>query len=122
EDTCGPEGADIGLARRYLTDFRVVVLAKALHGSAGKVLAEAVAFAEAHLVAALPAGVDTSLLPASATVLEAPEDDGEGHCEALVGTYAAALDRRLWPEQSWRDAVAASCWEAVAAEDDVPAT
>ena len=122
QDTFELESADIELALRYLTDFRVVVLAKALHGSAGKVLAEAVAFAEAHLVAALPADVDTSLLPASATVLEAPEDDGEGYFGALVGTYAAALDRGLSPEQSFRDAVATSGWEPVAAEDDLPAT
>src|SRR5947208_890834 len=99
QDTFELESADIELALRYLTDFRVVVLAEAFSGSAGKILAEAVAFADAHLVAALPAGADASLLPASATVLEAPED-AEGYFGALVGTYAAALDRGRSPEQS----------------------
>jgi len=111
------EGADLELALRYLTDFRVVVLAEAIDGSARQVLAEAVDFAGAHVVAALPAGTDTSFLPRAATALEAPADDGEGYFGALVGTYAAALDRGIAPAQAFREVMSASGWEPVAAQE-----
>jgi hypothetical protein len=86
------DAADVALALRYLTDFRVVVL---VHPSSEAVVSEvaaAAAWAGAHVVALLaPGDPPAAGLPPEALVLEvmsSNEDVG-----GLVGHYAAAIDR-----------------------------
>jgi hypothetical protein len=117
QDGVVPEAADLELALRYLTDFRVVVLAEPLDPAAARVLAEAVEFAGSHLVAALPPAADTTGLPAAATLFEAPADDSDGGFGAFVGLYAAGLDRGMSPEQAFGEAVAKTGWERTAEDD-----
>ncbi len=86
------DAADVGLALRYLSDYRVIVL---LHPTDRGILQEASAaagWAGAHLVVVsqdttdLVAGVPDGSLALSA------ERDAEG-VAALLGRYAAAVDR-----------------------------
>ena len=85
------EAADVGLAMRYLSDYRVVVL---VHPGAPDVLSEAIAaagWAVAHLVVVTPPLIDVNAeLPASAVAISA-ELDADGIAER-VGRYAASLD------------------------------
>ena len=87
------EAADVALALRYLTDYRVVV---AVHPSPG-VAREAIAAADwagAGFVlvtaadAELPAG-----LPSSALVVGVGESEVVEDVAVRLGTYAAAIDR-----------------------------
>jgi sugar/nucleoside kinase (ribokinase family) len=95
------DGADVGLALRYLPEYRVVV---AVHPSPA-VLAEATAaarWAGAHLVVALDPGTDAAPpddLPADAVVL-AVDGDGAGLGDA-IGQYAAAVDAGRSPAEAF---------------------
>jgi sugar/nucleoside kinase (ribokinase family) len=85
------DAADIGLALRYLSDYRVIVLA---HPERPDVLQEAIAAASwtvAHLVLVIsPATTLDSDLPASAVAISA-ERAADATAER-VGRYAAAVD------------------------------
>ena len=66
---------------------------------------DAAAFAGAHLVLLVPAGVlPPADLPADATVLAAPDGPDDGEFGTLVGVYAAALDRGMGPADAFRAA------------------
>jgi sugar/nucleoside kinase (ribokinase family) len=92
------EPADVALALRYVADFRVVL---ALHVTP-EVLAEAIAavsWAEAHLVvvqqpgSGVPEGIGSeALVVEAAEPTDADPADGTG-AGALLGRYAAAVDR-----------------------------
>ena len=89
------DGADVGLALRYLADYRVIVV---VHPTEPGVLTEAVAaaaYVSAHLVVvtdpAAPDATAPDTLPAAALVLTAT-DDAAGVGD-LIGRYAAAVDR-----------------------------
>jgi hypothetical protein len=91
------DGADVGLALRYLTEYRVIVV---VHPS-DAVLSEAVAaasYAGAHLVVITDptsgAGT-TAALPADALVLAAAA--GATGVGATIGRYAAAVDQGTDP-------------------------
>jgi hypothetical protein len=92
------EPADVALALRYVTDFGVVV---AVH-VAPEVLAEAVAaaaWAEAHLVvvvepgSAVPEGVAADALLIELADAGETGSSGVAGAGALLGRYAAAVDR-----------------------------
>jgi sugar/nucleoside kinase (ribokinase family) len=116
------EAADVDLAVRYLHPSGVLVITDDVPLDA---LAAAVAvggFAGMRLVVLLApsprrGGVVPAGLPADATVLAAPDDGAEpGAFEALVGAYAAALDRGIAPEAAFA-AAAGTGWEALAGSD-----
>lgn len=103
----GPTGpaldaADVAMALRYLTDYRVVVAAI----PPASVVAEAAAasaWAGARLVLALPSGQAVpASLPADTLVVEVPADASDDSAVAVrLGAYAAALDRGDPPETAF---------------------
>ena len=103
----GLDAADVELALRYLTDFRVVVVADPLSTDACRSVAEAASFAGAHLVVVADSGDSADDVPVGATVLAGPaSDDAEGFGR-LVGTYAAAVDRGIAPAAAFDEAATA---------------
>jgi hypothetical protein len=106
------EGADISLGMRYLRDYRVVVAVEPLAEGGAAIIADAASFADAHLVVIEVPGAAASEAYRRATILEAPADDPEGAFAALVGRFAAALDRGEPGATALRAAVAAGGWEA----------
>jgi hypothetical protein len=105
------EPADISLGLRYLRDFRVLVAADPLDEPSAAVVAEAAAFAGAALVVIARGGQATTSASAGAIVLEAPEDDPAGAFAALVGRFAASLDRGVDAAEAFRASVVEGGWE-----------
>ena len=108
------EPADISLGLRYVRDFRVLVAADPLDEPSAVVVADAAAFADAALVVIAPGGRSTSTALGTAIVLEAPEADPDGAFAALVGRFAAALDRGVDAADAFRAATAEGGWERAA--------
>jgi hypothetical protein len=108
----GLEPADIALGLQYLRDFRVVVVIEPLDDGAPPVIADASAFAGASLVVVAHAGWPVADAYATATVLEAPADDGDGAFARLVGRFAAGIDGGTPAVEAFRAATAADGWEA----------
>jgi sugar/nucleoside kinase (ribokinase family) len=101
---------DIGLALRYLPEYRVVVVVDPLADSALGAAAAAGRWAGAVLVVLIAAGAaPPDSLDPGATVLEAPADD-DGAFARLVGGYAAALDRGDDPAEAFAAATGDSGW------------
>ena len=102
------EPADVGLALRYLTEYRAIVV---VHPTTSALLAEAADAARwggAHLVVVVATGDETPPgLPDDALVLAAdPEgDDADGLGERL-GRYVAAIDRGEASAEAFREFVA----------------
>lgn len=87
------EAADVALALRYLTEYRVVVLIHPPSEAIVVEVAEAAAWAGAHVVALLePRDPPAAALPPEALVLEVMSAGNED-VGGLVGHYAAAIDR-----------------------------
>ncbi len=111
-DRGGPrlEPADVALGLRYLTAFDVLVVGDDAPVDVIPACVEAAAFAGARLVVAvrLPGGVPDGL-PEDATVLIAPDEDGEAFAR-LLGRYAAALDAGSEPGAAFAVA-AGDGWE-----------
>ena len=107
EPAAGPQldAADLELGLRYLTDYRVLVVADPLAEDALRTVAEATAYSGAQLVVVADAPPPADVLPASATVLISPPDDEDAFA-SMVGTYAAALDRGDAPDSAFRQAMA----------------
>jgi sugar/nucleoside kinase (ribokinase family) len=117
------EPADISLAMRYLDPSGVLVVTDDVPPDALAAAVDESRFAGMRLVVILGPGTRPGEsvpagLPPDATVLVAPADaDAEpGAFEALVGAYAAALDRGVPPEAAFAAAAGAG-WEALAATD-----
>ncbi|HEY5495717.1 MAG TPA: hypothetical protein VIK16_03590 [Candidatus Limnocylindrales bacterium] len=108
------EPADISLGLRYVREFRVLVAAEPLDEPSAAVVADAAAFADAALVVIAPRGQATSTALATAIVLEAPEVDPDGAFAALVGRFAAALDRGVDAADAFRAATVEGGWERAA--------
>lgn len=108
----GLEPADLSLGLRYLRDYRVVVAVEPLAEGCAAVVADAASFADAALVVVAAPGAVLADAYASATVLEAPAEDPDGAFSALVGAFAAALDRGEAPGDALRAVAAAGGWEA----------
>lgn len=110
------DGQDVELALAYLADYDVLVLAEPLEPAALDSARRAAEFQGAALIAVVRAGDRVAgELPASATVLEMPDED-EGAFAALVGRYAAVLDRGLEPAAAWQKALAATGLEPSTSE------
>lgn len=105
------EAGDIELGLRYLPECHVLVMAEPVDAETGRIVAAAASYHGAALVMLVPdateAGTD---LPATATVLEMPSEDG-GAFAALVGRYAAALADGRGSADAWQDALRGSGWE-----------
>ena len=108
------EPADISLGLRYLRDFRVLVAADPLDEPSGAVVVDAAAFAGAALVVITRGGQAAPGAPFGAIVLEAPEDDPAGAFAALVGRFAASLDRGVDAAEAFRTAIDEGGWERAA--------
>ena len=111
-DDEGPrlDPADVALGLRYLTEFDVLVVADDAPGAVIPACVDAAEFAGARLVVAVrSAGAVPDGLPDDATVLVAPDEDGEAF-PRLLGRYAAALDAGSEPEAAFA-AVAGDGWE-----------
>lgn len=109
------EAGDVELALRYLTDFRVLVVADPLPADALRVASEAASFAGAQLVAVTGSLVDLQLPEATTVLGESPAGDAAGFAR-LVGAYAAALDAGVEPKLAFRDAAAGVSAEAAATD------
>ena len=102
---------DVDLALRYLTDYRVLVVADALPAELEAVVLDAAGYTGATIVAVVSSGgrVGPALADA-ATVLEAPEDALRPFAE-LVGRYAAGLDAGTAPAEAFAAATRSAGWE-----------
>ena len=104
------EPADVALGLEYLTSFEVLVVTEEVSPPVVRACVEAAQFAGARLVASVPAtGIEPPGLPPDATVLAAPDVDGDAFA-GLVGSYAAALDRGEAPEAAFGAATSGG-WE-----------
>jgi ribokinase len=104
------EPADVALGLRYLMAFDVLVVGDDAPDAVIPVCVEAAAFAGARLVVAIrSAGAVPDGLPEDATVLVAPDEDGEAF-PRLLGRYAAALDGGAAPAAAFA-AAAGDGWE-----------
>src|SRR5512140_422508 len=106
--------ADISLGLHYVREFRVLVAADPLDAPSSLAIADAASYADAALIVIAPHGQATSIAPASAIVLEAPEVDPDGAFAVLVGRLAAALDRGADAGEAFRSAAAEGGWERAA--------
>ena len=107
------DSGDVELALRYLPDYRVLVVADSLDETALATVVAAGRWAGAQLIVVVASGATVSGLPDDATVLEAPAIDADGAFAAVVGAYAAALDRGASPADAFASASAESGWAAV---------
>ena len=108
------DAADVDLALRYLTDFRVVVLADELDPAAVRVAVAATGWSNATLIAVVAARGEPDGLPSDAIVLGSPADDVGGAFDRLVGELAAAIDAGADPQAAFREVVGSAGWEAAA--------
>src|SRR5439155_7030585 len=99
------EAADVELALRYLTDFRVVVLADTLEADAGAAALAAAAFAGAHIIDLHAGEADGRSAEADPAFTAF---DAEGADPApfgrMAGRYAAGLDAGQAPAEAFRSA------------------
>ena len=105
------EAADVDLGLRYLTDYRVVVLADPSTADVVAVAADAARWGEARLIVVVASGRPApDGLPGDAVVLEAPDADPDGAFANLVGAFAVALDAGDEPETAFRASLASDGW------------
>ena len=107
------DAADIELALRYLTEFRVVVVAGDLDDAAVGVAADATGWSNGTLIAVVAEGREPMGLPDDAIVLGSPADDAEAF-DRLVGELAAAIDAGGDPRAAFRELVGSTGWEPAA--------
>ena len=106
------DAGDVELGLRYLTEFRVVVVADELDETALRVAADAAGWNNGTLVAVVKGGrSEPAGLPPDAIVLGAPDADADGVFDRLVGQLAAAIDAGAEPRAAFREAVAGTGWE-----------
>jgi hypothetical protein len=111
------EAADVDLALRYLAEFAVVVLADRADPEMVRVVAAAAGWADARLIAVVPAGGEEPAgLPPDAIVVEAPDADPDGVFAAMVGSFAAALDDGDEPAEAFRATLESRGWTQAHAE------
>ena len=106
------DAGDVDLGLRYLTEFRVVVVADELDETAMRVASDAAGWNNGTLVVVVPAGrPEPAGLPPEAIVLGSPGADPDGLFDRLVGQLAAAIDAGSDPRAALREAVAGTGWE-----------
>ena len=93
------DDADVALALRYLTDYRVVVVAHPTDTGIVHEAASAAGWANAHLVVVISAAASMTDMPDAALVLSA-DPDAEDTAQR-VGVYSAALDAGAEPELAY---------------------
>jgi hypothetical protein len=109
------DAADIELALRYLTEFRVIVLADDLDDATVHVAADATGWSNGTLIAVVAEGRhEPGGLPTDAIVLGSPADDADGAFDRLVGELAAAIDAGGDPQVAFRELLGSSGWEPAA--------
>ena len=100
------DAADLQLAFDYLPEYSVIVVAERLVPAALRVAVGAAAWSGAALVV-VGRPDDLMGLPDDATVLAAPDDgDPDGAFAAMIGAYAAGLDRGEDPKAAFAAATA----------------
>jgi hypothetical protein len=108
-----PSQADVDLALRYLTDATVIVAVRQTDGSVREAIEQAARYAGAHLIVVdegeAAAGEATDPTH-TVTRLAAPAEDA-GAFAAVVGGYAAALDRGDKPNDAFQHTVERVGWE-----------
>ncbi len=105
------DGQDVELGLAYLAEYGVLVVAELVEPAALDAVRKAAEFQPAALVGIIGPGERVpAQYPATATLLEMPADD-EGAFSALVGRYAAGLDRDLSAADAWEKALEAGGWE-----------
>jgi len=107
------EAADLELALRYLPDYSVLVIADPLPAGAIDVAVAAAGWSGAALIVLVPTGTTPPELSGEATVMEAPTTDPDDAFAAVVGGYAAALDRGEEPAEAFATASSGGGWSAV---------
>jgi len=107
------EAADLELALRYLPDYRVLVIADPLPAAAIDVAVAAAGWSGAALIVLVPSGTTPPDLSGEATIMEAPTSDPDDAFAAVVGAYAAALDRGEEPAEAFATASSGGGWSAV---------
>jgi hypothetical protein len=101
------DAADVGLAMRYLADYRVIVVVHPAEAGIVREVVAATSWASAHLVCVTPPAAPVPPdLPADAVVLAAT-DDAAG-LAGMLGRYAAAVDAGELPEAAFRATLAAA--------------
>ena len=111
-DSPALDAGDVELGLRYLTEFRVVIVADELGETALRVAADAAGWNNGTLLAVVPYGrPEPAGMPPDAIVLGAPVDDVDGVFDRLVGQLAAAIDAGADPQAAFREAVAGAGWE-----------
>jgi len=110
------EAADVSLGLRYLPGFDVLVVAEDVPADALPVAVEAAEYAGAQLVVLVRPGTGPVTALPSSTVLEVPDDGGDGPFGELVGRYAAAIDRGASPEAAFASATGDGAWDQLPAE------
>jgi hypothetical protein len=115
EPRVGLDAADVDLGLRYLTGYGVIVTAEPLSEATLAIVAEAAAYAGAHLVVITRSGAPGPIIDRNvpSTLLEAPADDPDEQFAGLVGRYAAALDTGAAAQDAFRTALGPSGWEPV---------
>jgi pfkB family carbohydrate kinase len=100
ESPPGPmlDGGDVGLALRYLSDYRVIVVAHAADRDLLDEVVTAAGWSGARLVVVASPGIEVAV-PNDAIVIEA-EADAEA-VAVRVGRYAAAIDRGGEPDTAY---------------------
>jgi hypothetical protein len=117
-DVPGLDAGDIELALRYLTDYRVIVVAQPLDDAAMAAAVSAGTWSNAALVVLVPAGRQPPAdLPDTATVFETPPDDADETFAGMVGRYAAALDRGEDPATAFAAVTSDSGWSPASADN-----
>jgi hypothetical protein len=94
------EAADVDLGLRYLTDFRVLVLAEPLADDIVRVAVDAARYTGAELLVVATADALPADVPPTAVVLAAPTADPEGAFARLLGQVAAAVDGGSSPSEA----------------------
>lgn len=104
------EAADVALSLGYLPEIDVLVVGDDAPPDVLPACVEGARFMGARLVLALRSGVDAPAdLPPDATVLAAPDEDGDAFA-GMLGRFAAALDAGEAPEAAFGAAIGAG-WE-----------
>ncbi len=108
------DAADVELGLRYLTDYRVLIVADPVPTDVLAIAVDAAAYAGATLVVVVGHGQrPMATIGPAATVLEAP-DDARGPFAVAVAGYALALEAGTDPALALRGAIEAAGWEPVA--------
>jgi hypothetical protein len=106
--------ADVELGLRYLSDYRVLIVADPVPADVLAVAVDAAAYAGAALVVVVgPGERPMATIGSEATVLEAP-NEARGPFAAAVAGFAIAVEAGAEPATALRAAVEAAGWEPVA--------